>query len=188
MPSVVVSEGIEPMGIVEGPYTGKPNPHAWMSPNAALIYVDNIRDAFVEARPGQRRDLQGQCRGLQGRRSRRRSTPIRAKALGHSARAPLAGVERGRLQLSRPRLRPEGALSLADQCRPAGHAAAGPQGDRRRAREQDPRRVFSESTISDQTRPSRSPARPGPNMVACSMSTRSARPTVRCRPISICCA
>ena len=32
VPSVVVTEGIEPMGIKEGPYTGKPNPHAWMSP------------------------------------------------------------------------------------------------------------------------------------------------------------
>ena len=50
---VVVSDGIEPMGIGEGPYTGKPNPHAWMSPTNALIYVDNIRDAFVAARSGQ---------------------------------------------------------------------------------------------------------------------------------------
>jgi manganese/iron transport system substrate-binding protein len=32
VPSVVVSDGVEPMGIAEGPYTGKPNPHAWMSP------------------------------------------------------------------------------------------------------------------------------------------------------------
>jgi manganese/iron transport system substrate-binding protein len=39
VPSVVVTEGIEPMGIAEGPYTGKPNPHAWMSPSNALIYV-----------------------------------------------------------------------------------------------------------------------------------------------------
>ena len=39
------------MGIVEGPYKGKPNPHAWMSPNAALIYVDNIRDAFAKYDP-----------------------------------------------------------------------------------------------------------------------------------------
>jgi manganese/iron transport system substrate-binding protein len=51
VPSVVVSEGVEPMGIREGPYTGKPNPHAWMSPSAALIYVDNIRDAFVKHDP-----------------------------------------------------------------------------------------------------------------------------------------
>lgn len=51
VPGVVVSDGVEPMGIAEGPYTGKPNPHAWMSPTAALIYVDNIRDAFVEHDP-----------------------------------------------------------------------------------------------------------------------------------------
>ena len=51
VPGVVVSEGVEPMGITEGPYTGKPNPHAWMSPTAALIYVDNIRDAFVKYDP-----------------------------------------------------------------------------------------------------------------------------------------
>lgn len=51
IPGVVVSEGVEPMGIAEGPYTGKPNPHAWMSPTAALIYVDNIRDAFVKYDP-----------------------------------------------------------------------------------------------------------------------------------------
>jgi manganese/iron transport system substrate-binding protein len=51
VPSVVVSNGIEPIGIAEGPYDGKPNPHAWMSPASALIYVDNIRDAFVEYDP-----------------------------------------------------------------------------------------------------------------------------------------
>jgi manganese/iron transport system substrate-binding protein len=51
VPSVLVSEGVEPMGIAEGPYTGKPNPHAWMSPEAVLIYVENIRKAFVEHDP-----------------------------------------------------------------------------------------------------------------------------------------
>lgn len=51
VPGVVVSDGVEPMGIAEGPYTGKPNPHAWMSPTAALTYIDNIRDAFVEHDP-----------------------------------------------------------------------------------------------------------------------------------------
>ena len=30
VPSVVVTEGVDPVGIAEGPYTGKPNPHAWM--------------------------------------------------------------------------------------------------------------------------------------------------------------
>lgn len=51
VPGVVVSEGVEPMGIAEGPYTGKPNPHAWMSPEAVLIYVENIRKAFAEQDP-----------------------------------------------------------------------------------------------------------------------------------------
>ncbi|UKK95208.1 metal ABC transporter substrate-binding protein [Brucella pseudogrignonensis] len=52
VPSAVVSDGVVPMGITEGPYSGKPNPHAWMSPTSALIYVDNIRDAFVKYDPG----------------------------------------------------------------------------------------------------------------------------------------
>jgi len=51
VPGVVVSAGVEPLGIAEGPYKGKPNPHAWMSPSNALIYVDNIRDAFAKYDP-----------------------------------------------------------------------------------------------------------------------------------------
>ncbi|MGH6793282.1 MAG: metal ABC transporter substrate-binding protein [Methyloceanibacter sp.] len=51
VPSVTLTDGVEPMGISEGPYTGKPNPHAWMSPSNALIYVENIRKAFVENDP-----------------------------------------------------------------------------------------------------------------------------------------
>lgn len=51
VPSVVVTEGIAPMGIAEGPYSGKPNPHAWMSPTNALIYVENIRKALVKYDP-----------------------------------------------------------------------------------------------------------------------------------------
>jgi manganese/iron transport system substrate-binding protein len=51
VPSVVVTEGIDPVGISEGPYTGKPNPHAWMSPSNALIYVENIRKALVKYDP-----------------------------------------------------------------------------------------------------------------------------------------
>ncbi|MBL4726053.1 MAG: zinc ABC transporter substrate-binding protein, partial [Rhizobiaceae bacterium] len=43
--------GIVPMGITEGAYNGKPNPHAWMSLENAYIYVDNIRDAFSKHDP-----------------------------------------------------------------------------------------------------------------------------------------
>jgi manganese/iron transport system substrate-binding protein len=53
VPSAVVSRGVEPIAIAQGPYAGKPNPHAWMSPRAALIYVDNIRDALVQHDPAQ---------------------------------------------------------------------------------------------------------------------------------------
>jgi len=51
VPSVIVTEGITPMGISEGPYAGKPNPHAWMSPANALIYVENIRKALAQYDP-----------------------------------------------------------------------------------------------------------------------------------------
>jgi manganese transport system substrate-binding protein len=51
VPSVLLTEGIEPIPIAEGPYIGKSNPHAWMSPRNALVYVENIRQAFVELDP-----------------------------------------------------------------------------------------------------------------------------------------
>ncbi|MGV2828666.1 metal ABC transporter substrate-binding protein [Myxosarcina sp. GI1(2024)] len=51
VPSVLLTEGIEPIPISEGPYEDKPNPHAWMSPQNALVYVENIRQAFVKLDP-----------------------------------------------------------------------------------------------------------------------------------------
>ncbi|WP_437609880.1 metal ABC transporter substrate-binding protein [Erwinia sp. V71] len=51
VPSAVVTDGIEPMSISDGPYSGKPNPHAWMSPSNALIYIENIRQALVKYDP-----------------------------------------------------------------------------------------------------------------------------------------
>ena len=51
VPSVLLTEGMDPLPIAGGPYGGKPNPHAWMSPQNALIYVENIRKAFVELDP-----------------------------------------------------------------------------------------------------------------------------------------
>ena len=51
VPSVILTDGIVPMGIAEGEYSGKPNPHAWMSLENAVIYVDNIRDAMSEYDP-----------------------------------------------------------------------------------------------------------------------------------------
>ena len=51
VPSAVLTDGIDPIGIAEGVYSGKPNPHAWMSLDNAQVYVDNIRDAFSEHDP-----------------------------------------------------------------------------------------------------------------------------------------
>ena len=50
-PAVVVTEGITPLSIYEGPYKDAPNPHAWMSPSNALVYVENIKNALVKYDP-----------------------------------------------------------------------------------------------------------------------------------------
>ena len=50
-PAVVVTEGIQPLSIYEGPYKDAPNPHAWMSPSNALIYIENIKNAWVKYDP-----------------------------------------------------------------------------------------------------------------------------------------
>lgn len=51
VPSAILTEGIDPMSISEGPYDGKPNPHGWMSPKNAITYVENIRKALVKIDP-----------------------------------------------------------------------------------------------------------------------------------------
>lgn len=45
---VTVTEGVDPI-LIEG--TDEPNPHAWMSPVLAQVYVDNIADALSDYRP-----------------------------------------------------------------------------------------------------------------------------------------
>lgn len=51
VPSATLTDGIQPISITGGDYDGKPNPHAWMSPTNALIYVDNIAAALSQADP-----------------------------------------------------------------------------------------------------------------------------------------
>lgn len=51
VPAATVSEGIDPIAIAGGSYEGKPNPHAWMSPGNALVYVDNIARALAQHDP-----------------------------------------------------------------------------------------------------------------------------------------
>ena len=51
VPHVVVSDGIDPIDIAGDAYAGKPNPHAWMSPQNARVYVANMVTAFSELDP-----------------------------------------------------------------------------------------------------------------------------------------
>ncbi len=51
VPSATLTQGITAININEGPYDGNPNPHAWMSPANAAIYVENIRAALTRIDP-----------------------------------------------------------------------------------------------------------------------------------------
>ncbi|MCY7367713.1 MAG: zinc ABC transporter substrate-binding protein, partial [Chamaesiphon sp.] len=51
VPHITLSDGFKPISISADSYQGKPNPHAWMSPQNALIYVENIRKALVKLDP-----------------------------------------------------------------------------------------------------------------------------------------
>lgn len=51
IPSVTLTDGIDPISISSGSYEGSANPHAWMGLDNALIYVDNIADAFAAHDP-----------------------------------------------------------------------------------------------------------------------------------------
>ena len=51
VPSVTLTDGIDPIAIGSGSYKGKTNPHAWMGLDNALIYIDNIATAFAENDP-----------------------------------------------------------------------------------------------------------------------------------------
>lgn len=51
VPSVTLTDGIDPISISGGEYEGKPNPHAWMGLENAQIYIDNIAAAFSQQDP-----------------------------------------------------------------------------------------------------------------------------------------
>ena len=51
IPTLTLSEGMEPLLIEEDAYAGKPNPHAWMSPQRTMIYVDQLEQAFSKLDP-----------------------------------------------------------------------------------------------------------------------------------------
>ena len=51
VPTITLSDGIKPLAIEEDKYKGKPNPHAWMSPKKAMLYVDKLVETFIEIDP-----------------------------------------------------------------------------------------------------------------------------------------
>ena len=146
VPAVTVTEGIEPMGIAEGPYTGKPNPHAWMSSNNALIYVENIRKALVKHDPA----------NADAYNKNAAAYAAQIKALDEPLRKRLAAIPENQRWL----VSSEGAFSYltrdykmqeaylwpinADE---QGTPQAGAQGHRPRAQEQDPGGVQREHDL-----------------------------------------
>lgn len=51
VPSATLTDGIDPIPITAGAYEGRPNPHAWMGVDNAMIYIDNIVAAFAAQDP-----------------------------------------------------------------------------------------------------------------------------------------
>ncbi|MEH6382913.1 MAG: metal ABC transporter substrate-binding protein [Dietzia cercidiphylli] len=48
---VVTSEGVDPLPVRSGNYTGRPNPHAWMSPDEGTRYIRTIALALADLDP-----------------------------------------------------------------------------------------------------------------------------------------
>jgi manganese/iron transport system substrate-binding protein len=147
VPSAVVSEGVEPMGISEGPYTGKPNPHAWMSPANALLYVENIRKALVKYDPANEETYNGNAAAY----------AAKIKALDEPLRKRLAAISEGQRWL----VTSEGAFSYLARDYGMREAYLWPINADEQGTPQQVRKVidlvrangipvvFSESTISD---------------------------------------
>ena len=77
VPSVTLSDGIDPISIASGRYEGKPNPHAWMGLDNALIYTDNIAEAFATHDPDNAETYRRNAAGYKDR-LRRTIEPLRA--------------------------------------------------------------------------------------------------------------
>ena len=80
IPSVVVSKNIDPLSIYDGPYTGKPNPHAWMSFDNAVIYTTAIRDALIQYNPEHEAVYRANARTYSQQFSQLKATAIAALA------------------------------------------------------------------------------------------------------------
>ncbi len=186
IPSETVTDGIEPMSISIGPYTGKANPHAWMGLNSAVIYINNIRDALGKYDPDNA-DAYAANAAAYVEKLRATVGPLRDRITQIPADDRWLTTCEGAFSYL---ARDFGMKELflwpinADQI---GTPAAGARGDRRGQGTSDPRRVLRKHR-QQRAGKSRSRAKPARTTAGCSMSTASASPTGRCRPIWICCA
>ncbi|MDP8078637.1 metal ABC transporter substrate-binding protein [Phocoenobacter skyensis] len=78
LPNVVITDGIEPMDIYEGEYKGRPNPHTWMSPKNAEVYIENIKNAFVKYDPDNAKNYEKNAKAYL-EKIRQLDAPLRAK-------------------------------------------------------------------------------------------------------------
>ena len=147
VPSVVLSEGIAPIPISEGPYVDKPNPHAWMSPRNALRYVDNVLSALSKADPANAATYRANAEAYKAK----------ITALDAPLRARLAGIPEGQRWL----VTSEGAFSYLARDYAMRELYLWPINADEQGTPQQVRRVidqvrankipvvFSESTVSD---------------------------------------
>ena len=77
VPSVTLTDGITPISIESGSYAGLPNPHAWMGLDNAVIYIENIRAAFIKHDPDNAAIYQANAQAYIGE-LRRTIEPLRA--------------------------------------------------------------------------------------------------------------
>ena len=64
-PTVTLSQGMAPVLIEGDAYTGKPNPHAWMSPKRAEHYVNRLVEAFSQLDPAGAAEFRARGRAYQ---------------------------------------------------------------------------------------------------------------------------
>ena len=136
MAPLTLSQGMEPLLIEGDAYAGKPNPHAWMSPQRAMGYVDGLVAGFSQLDPEGaaefRRNGANYKQQLQHLDQELRSA---LASYRHSNGCWSAAKERSPIW---PRLRPRRGLSLACECGKPSHAKADGAADHHRQERQVP--------------------------------------------------
>ncbi|KKA43833.1 metal ABC transporter substrate-binding protein [Salinivibrio sp. KP-1] len=147
VPNVILSDGVEPIVIASGPYRGKPNPHAWMSPSDAMRYVDNIEQALIKYDPANQTHYQTNAKAYKAQ----------IQAVFARAQDALSAVPEAQRWL----VSSEGAFSYLARDLNLNEAYLWPINAERQGtpqqvralidtvREHQVRAVFSESTVSD---------------------------------------